>query len=155
MSNLTIEAGKFYKTGNGLKVKMLEIVGEYIVGYFDACVGPRPGIWEHTGRYRFGGSDEPLNIVAPWTDPPAVDWDRFPAHIVAVAMDEDGAWNAYLEVPTTDKANPNATGWYHGPSPTNHVYLCAFGVHKEHRPVFSGDWRDSLAVRPGWEEGKE
>lgn len=147
MSDLIIEAGEFYKTRGGLKAKALEQVGERIVGYFisgvdDIC----PRTWYLNGVFCCGVPCDHLDIVAPWTDPPVVDWSKFPTHVVAVAMDKDGLWQGYPYIPIP------YDNWWSYKNGDDSFSMCSILIRDI--PKFSGDWRDSLAVRPGW-EGKE
>ena len=140
--SLTIEAGKFYRTRGGMKVKISDMVGGYGIGFFITDAGPCPCTWEINGRYRYGLPTESLNIVALWIDPPMVDWDKFPKHIVAVFKMPTSHWRCATFIPTpmdNDGWDIVFTGRYH--------FSCE--LEPEEHPSFAGDWRNSLVIRPG------
>lgn len=145
MSDLKIEAGKFYKTRDGKKARIYAtdggecypVHGAILVCNKEWCTKS----WKADGREWFW-SQTIDDIVSPWIDPPVVDWDSLPKHIVAVAMDENGLWYGYVAVPKRYESDWDIKERY---------YYSDWLLYCEHTPAFSGDWRDSLAVRPGYE----
>lgn len=149
--SLTIEAGKFYRTKNGNKVRVYAIYGveddkekQPIHGAWLCGKGWFAAAWCKDGSWPYEHEDG-FNLVAPWVDPPVVDWEKFPKHIVAIAMGASGKWYGYLKVPII-----GITAY------TTHNPYEAFDIRDtEYEDItFSGDWRDSLVIRPGYDEAK-
>lgn len=157
---MNIEAGKFYKTRNGMKVRIYATDGGRINdpsnpdNFYDEAVHGaffRDGYWYMI----YWGIDGVLSrremkdfdIVSPWFDPPLVDWDKFPKHIIALAMNDDGTWRGYLDRP--NGINEKQGVWYLTERP---YFRAMFEIKPADYPIFSGDWRDSLVIRPGYEK---
>lgn len=86
--------------------------------------------WDVNCKYRF----KPTK--------PSIDWSHVGSKVVAIATDEDGASWCFPQVP--EVLDSDATGWS--------------GVVINYADIFASfdpgtcDWRDSLIVRPGYEE---
>lgn len=156
--SLTIEAGSFYKTRCGLKARIYA-TDCHKVGYSGLTAHGAIfsyGEWNFREWWLSDGKDaivekEPeFDLVAPWIDPPVVDWDKLPSYIVAMAMNESGDWYGFTAVRIT----PHGWSWDYEDRQVGRyqgkimIFTCDY-------PKFSGDWRDSLAIRPGHEEGKK
>lgn len=154
--SLTIEAGKFYKTRQGFKAKVYEVYNEYAHGavlvksQWNAVEWFRDGVifTRSFPEHMETGAD----IVSAWIDPPVVDWDKLPPGILSVAIDKGGEEYGYL---TT---NVSATGyeWIAG-APNIHIGSLSLWYCRlpDGTIRFSGDWRDSLVIRPGYKEAKQ
>lgn len=150
---IQIEAGKFYKTRIGIKAVIYAVErggNKPIHGAIFNGTGWDIRAWDVRGNHAPEFSNHHnIDLIAPWADPPVVDWDRFPNHIVAVAMDADGQWSGY----TTPDLHTASITWSRTGG-FRHDYHLWVSLNSRDYPAFAGDWRDSLAVRPGYEEGK-
>jgi hypothetical protein len=66
-----------------------------------------------------------------------VDWSREREWVKAVAMDSDGKWFRYDKFPEIGKYD---AWWADG---CKHQ-----SMHRSEYPQFTGDWKDSLCIRP-------
>jgi len=135
---MKIESGKYYKTRDGRKARIYATDGD---GDYPICGailddnGWQPAIWDSKGRgYAKVMLQSAIDIISEWRDAPIVNWSAMPAWCNYVAMDEDGAWYAYIEEPDTDS---------HSWSNKSHCYF----IPKQYAPTFTGEWKDSLAER--------
>lgn len=157
MPDLVIEAGKFYRTRNGIKAVVYAVYPNQfweILGALYFNNGWNSHAWRRNGQALTGSIPYDHDLISPWIDPPVVDWDKFPPWIVAVAKDSNGYWTAYLDVPIREESDRH---WYYNQdsySGGKVLYFASFGIRDDDAPTFSGDWRDSLAIRPGHEEEK-
>lgn len=145
--SLTIEAGKFYKTKSGIKATILgRIPGKDIaVGYVTTlCDGVISGSWKvFEGENR--ENDSLLDLVSPWVDPPVVDWRNIAPGILAVALSQEYILMGYLRADLVQLGG----NWKHfGKDLPPHIAAPL----PRHLMAFSGDWRDSLVIRPGYEK---
>lgn len=138
---IIIEAGKFYATKNGLKVRIYSVDGTPDAPVHGAFLGPKgwnARLWTHEGTALFAIE---LDIIDPWIEKPIVDWSAMPKWGNYVAMDKNGKWHWYALLPSI---SPDSCGmWKLNTSST----FCGFippGFH----PQFGGDWNQSLAERP-------
>lgn len=146
-----IKERKFYRTRNGNKAIVYAIHRNQSGGVHGAIFDGGKWVithWELNGRYFDPVDDHPCSLVSPWEASPIVDFNYFPAHIVAVAMDEDGDWHGFSDIPA---ANIRDKAWYSSVSGLHDLY-CTFDLYDDHCPMFSGDWSDSLAIRPGYDQ---
>lgn len=67
---------------------------------------------------------------------PKVNWSAMPAWAKWVAMDEDGDWFWFSEMPNTDEGQ-----WQHQSG-------CCGIIPAQGVPNFTGGWKDSLVERP-------
>lgn len=75
---------------------------------------------------------------------PSINWDHVAKHIVAMATDGDEETCMHIRVPIeTDE-----WGWVGG-------LICDKAHHFASFVPGTCNWRDSLVIRPGYEEGKE
>lgn len=94
--------------------------------------------WWPDGGESLTGNVSFHDLISPWVDAPVVDWSREREWVRAIARDEDGDWNRYDSVPVADEHLPM---WV---SQTCVTQL----MHPSECPQFTGDWKDSLCVRP-------
>lgn len=114
----------------------------------DAVVGWRIGrdgaaarCWTISGRYVSDRDNSDYDLVSEWVETVPWDWSTTPPWINYVAMDIDLEWMLY-----SDKPKQAQSGWRtEGP-------YCA--VPPAFWPKWSGDWKQSLTVRPGYKESK-
>jgi hypothetical protein len=134
---MTITPG-YYRTRGGRKARVLctDAEGPYpIVGYICYEGGPATCLWDWDSVS--GSTRGPLDLVHPWVDAPVVDWSKEREWVKAVAMDKDGRWVRYNVTP---KADGSGNWWFPD---------CEFQrIHPSEYPQFTGDWKDSLCVRP-------
>ena len=144
---LVIEVGKFYRTRNDQKVRILATdrkgSGYEVVGLIDYGKGEAWASWTKLGKYNINEKNHTLDLVAPWIDPPVVNWAAMPAWAKWVAMDEDGVWSWFETKPwrveETTKPSPE---WQRHGSWTFGMIPSAFA------PTYCGPWQDSLVERP-------
>lgn len=141
MKKLKIESGKFYKTANGLKAKVIEVDDVYgaVYGWVSDWIEPpttrTPTQWYLDGvnvNRRFILSEE-------WIEPePALefDWSCLPAWTRFIAMDSNGEWFSYDVSPSRGLST-----WLVA---EDHV-----SIPDEYAPKnYTGDWKDSLRENP-------
>lgn len=157
MSDLIIEAGQFYKT----RIKTRAIV------YATNQGGSKPvhgaifngtswdiRAWDSRGHFAPELTlSHNIDLVSPWIDPPVVDWESLPAGFVAVAIDRNGNEYAYIDtcVGVNEKdgcfyVSGDSKLWAICPSVESYFELPKGTIQS------TGDWRDSLVIRPGHEE---
>jgi hypothetical protein len=108
---------------------------------FIGWVGGYSYSWTVDGRW-LGDVDQHLDLIEPWTDPVPLDWSTTPPWINWIAMDENKDWWMYAAEPS---AGPAA--WLGGGC-SRHM------IPKSHAPKWSGDWKLSKTMRPGYKEAK-
>lgn len=149
MQNQTIEQGKSYKTRTGLRADILKTIrsslGIVHVGYVTNHAGTiMARTWNMNGVCECSA----CLLISLWTEPPVVDWDKFPKHIVVVAMDHNGHWEGFTCIPIIGNDEECSYDWDFDPKA---IYPCYCNIEPDDYPAFTGDWRDSLAIRPGHE----
>lgn len=138
---LKIEAGKFYRTRDGRKAGIYRTDvnhPEYSIhGYVEFDSVEYPLVWRSDGRY-FDTGEHCTDLISEWHESLGFDWDCLPPWCnKCIAMNEDGAWNAYSNEPT-----PRPWGSYN-------VYATIIAIPREYQPKnFTGDWTDSLFKNP-------
>lgn len=135
---MKIEPGKFYKTRDGRKVRIYATDGcddWPIHGATLINCGWQLCRWDSQGRAKVHTLlSITADIIGEWRDTPIVNWPAMPAWCTYVAMDKDGTWYAYIDMP-----NIELNGWAN----SDHCYF----IPKEYHPIFTGNWKDSLAER--------
>jgi hypothetical protein len=140
------ELGKYYKTRGGHKARVI---------CADRKGGPSPIIvlvlkelkleflvqLSADGSYLGSGQPHSDDLISEWIDKPEWDWSKAADWHVAIAMDEDKRWFPFREVPS--KVEISWCGSHDRSIPP------------EHAPKWTGDWRESLIVRPGFEKGED
>lgn len=136
---MKIELNKFYRTRNGHKARIYTTdgYGDYpIHGAVLMDNGWRLAMWSSGGNsYANGARQDTFDLISAWTDTSSVNWAAMPAWCNYVAMDENGHWYAHEIEPTI-----NYTWW-------ESDGLSVF-IPKEYHPIFTANWKDSLAKRP-------
>jgi hypothetical protein len=141
-NKLIIEAGKFYRTRDGRKARIYATDGQSplsIHGAIALDVGWNTFRWEKNGSYYEGSEESQNDLIAEWIDKPQIDWSVMPEGAVAVAMDGKGTWRAFPDKVPVKVGN----GW---------VRAGAMKLYPNHRPKWTGDWKDSLVIKPGHEQ---
>lgn len=87
--------------------------------------------------FRLGEGEE-----IPTLDRPVVNWEWMSKWTKAVAMDAAGNWYGHAVIP---RPNDFYADW-----PGEHYFF----IPEEYAPHWQGDWKESLCVRPGIEEGE-
>ena len=155
MPDLTIEAGNVYKTRDGYKARVYATDGEVdgdnqqpIHGAYLLCGSWYSTVWRGDGKQPLRENNE-FDLVAPWVDPPVVDWAKFPKFIVAIARTKDGEWQTFNSTP---ELREELGEWGN----FGDDFFMSGSIWQERlRPKFTGDWRDSLAIRPSHEPYKQ
>lgn len=143
---MTIRLGKYYRTrgGNKARVICLDVAGNAYPTLVLIDNGYYESIYSMTtdGRMPSGNIEDEHDLISEWIEKPEFDWSNAAAWHVAIAMDEDGEWLAYNDVP----------------EPGEGVWCCCKHLETippEHAPKWTGDWDDSLIIRPGHEQKEE
>jgi hypothetical protein len=97
--------------------------------------------WNNAGR-RDSLQFTPDDLIEPWTDPVPWDWSTTPQWINWIAMWSEGDWFMF----DIEPAITNMGEWH------NHGSSCHL-IPKTHSPKWSGDWRESKTMRPGFNGG--
>lgn len=130
-----------WKTRDGRKAIVAAINGS--ARSYTKCIGWVNGSvfsWCLSGKWT-GESNQDLDLVAPWIDPVSWDWSTTPPWINWIAKDEDGAWWMYQCEPECRNVS------WSGKGNSSHQ------VPLSHAPKWSGDWRKSKTMRPGFNGG--
>jgi hypothetical protein len=134
---MNIEVGKWYKTCKGEKAYVAcEMPGPVkFCGYRIRGDVGIPSSWHADGSYIMGGSCTE-DLCAEWSDKPDIDWSREKDWVKAIAMMSCiGYWYRFSEEPVyKDNCWWTKEGGYL--------------MHKSEYPKWSGDWKDSLVIRP-------
>jgi hypothetical protein len=77
------------------------------------------------------------DLISPWIDAPVVDWSKEREWVKAIAKDRSGSWCRFDGVPVMAKEN-----WLID-DPFRYIWM-----HPSEYPQFTGDWKDSLCIRP-------
>ncbi len=137
---MKIEVG-YWETRDGRKARVLctDAPGEYpIVGYVVFEGKADPWVWFPDGSgLNCGGR---LDLERPWIDRPTIDWSKEREWVKAVARDEIGNWFRYSVTPSKTE---NGQWIDDGSAPCEVQWM-----HPSEYPQFTGDWKDSLCVRP-------
>ena len=87
-----------------------------------------------------------MDLIAPWADPVPWDWSTTPPWINWIAMWDDGEWFMFDKEPVLEAAH---IGWIgSGAKSVSHA------IPNSHAPKWSGDWKLSKTMRPGYKEVK-
>lgn len=135
---MKIEVG-YWETRDGRKARVLCTDAEFIypcVGYVEIRNGDvRLVTWTLNGRLHGTTSDYNDDLIRPWIDRPVIDWSKERDWVKAITMDAGGQWFRSSKVP-----NQGVNCWHDGG-------WCQ-RMHPSEHPQFTGDWKDSLCVRP-------
>lgn len=97
--------------------------------------------WAEDGSYSLSHSNDIADLIAPWVDPVPWDWSTTPPWINWIAMDASGAWYMYDKDPSlTEKA------W-------SFIGKSCHRIPNSNDPQWSGDWKLSKTMRPGYNGG--
>jgi hypothetical protein len=138
-----IQVGKFYKTRNGLKVRIYALDGHtpYSVhgAYQHKGLGWIFTGWTNDGIYTSSLDDCPasdLGIMSEWVDKPIFDWSIQSSWFKYAAMDYDEEWFLFDDKPI------RALERWVGVGST-----CISRIPPAYAPTFEGDWKNSLIQR--------
>ena len=97
--------------------------------------------WDESGRFIGDEEDDDCDIVAQWIDPVPWDWSTTPPWIDWIARDEAGIWYLCdMEPSLIGKSWDLFGGVFHV-------------IPSHYYPKWSGDWRKSKTMRPGFNGG--
>lgn len=142
---MKLEVDKKYVTKTGTVCKCVAILSaENYTGGFPAIVLIDNDVYTYTmsGEYYYE-STHPLDLISEYVEKPKVDWSKFAAWHNYLAMDKDGRWHAFCDLPIII-----TTYWQDRDEACRLVpkEYCQ-RVPNEYYPEFSGDWKDSLICR--------
>jgi hypothetical protein len=141
---LILEPGKEYLAFPNWRMRCIsdlrmEEEGEYpvVMERYSKVKGWKgPFYYKKDGTHKYADH----NIIGPWNSKPVVDWSLYSKWTKAVAMDEDGLWYGYTEIPTKLSA-------------TWELQYSMISIPPEYAPKnadgtpWTGNWKDSLVVR--------
>ena len=129
--SLTLQVGKAYRTRSGKKREIIYKKGGRHVSIDPETLEMRVVTTE--GIVINGGYQDPLDLTAEWTEKPMFDRALLPVW-KAIAMDRNGDWWVYTEVPTQNEKDG--------------VWLSRGGIplNPDHYPTYVGPWQESLVV---------
>lgn len=141
---LILEPGKEYLAFPNWRMRCIsdlrmEEEGEYpvVMERYSKVKGWKgPFYYKKDGTHKYADH----NIIGPWNSKPIVDWSLYSKWTKAVAMDEDGLWYGYTEIPTKLSA-------------TWELQYSMISIPPEYAPKnadgtpWTGNWKDSLVVR--------
>lgn len=88
------------------------------------------------GTYLSTMQESFVDLIKPWVDKPIVDWSKERDWVKAIAKDLDQRWWRLDAVPK----GHDGIGW--------RAHTFGSRMHPSEYPTFSGDWKDSLIIRP-------
>lgn len=135
---MKIEAGKYYRTRDGRKARVLctdHVKLNYPVA---GSIGGELYSWTGEGEF-YRGTINIIDLVAEWIDKP-----ELPPGVVlpswankAMAMDESGRWHCFSHTPEIYDIE-----WVFPETETGQFYA----IPRDCCPEWRGDWKDSLVV---------
>lgn len=134
---MNIELNKTYRTRSGQKCRIIcvDAKGDRpILGLIENKRGGESVIALHELGVETPDNPSPYDLISEWTDPLEYDRSLLPAWCnKAIAMDADGQWNCYEEIPNVglDENQWSSDGNFNI-------------IPDSHAPKWKGDWRDSL-----------
>jgi hypothetical protein len=134
---MKIEKGKFYKSRDGRKWEVLTT--ERNSGDYPIVAISEDGDIESfsiNGHIIIDNDDDEDDLIAEWTEPVEIPWRDYPTWCKWVAMDKDGEWCGFVNIP-----RQRSDGWY--------SMDVSFYIPTDYTPRnFTGDWTESLFERP-------
>ena len=91
---------------------------------------------------RFENATSQFDLVAPWSDPVPWDWSTTPPWINWIAKNAKGVWCMFDNEPSE-----MGNAWSLNGASCHHV-------PQSNEPKWSGDWKLSKTMRPGYKEVK-
>jgi len=101
------------------------------------------GFWTIEGRWNYDGSIHNYDLVGPWIEPVPWDWATTPPFL-------NYLWRqAYLRRWFLTRRQPimGERCWL--------PKEACFAIPEDYAPNWTGDWKDSLTVRPGFPESQQ
>jgi len=147
MSALNIQPGRFYRTRDGEKAEVLKTGcrsagGETVVVLIHVKNGKMAIRWYFDGGRYLNHSTSGNDLIAEWSDKPEIDWSKMPERAVAAMRGPTLRWYAA----TIQPQGLTDFGW------TQSIGAEVWELYPQHVPKeWTGDWRDSLVIRPGVE----
>jgi len=128
----------YWETKDGRKARVLctDAPGRCPVkGYIETAEGESGSMsWALKGEW-LSPSNTGADLIRPWIDRPVVDWAKEREWVKAIAMASSGHWYRGDRVPELAQ-----TGWV--------FQKDVQWMHSSEHPQFTGNWKDSLCVRP-------
>lgn len=109
----------------------------YWIGWVDG----QSASWAESGRFVGEEDDQDCDLVAPWIEPVQWDWSTTPQWLNCLIQGPSGHW--YL----------CEAGVYVGNDGLLFNGSKSIRVPEEYAPKWSGDWRKSKTMRPGFNGG--
>jgi len=134
------QQGKFYRTDNNIQVQCTHVTGTHAIFHYlngDAFLTDENGE-PHSSHYPRVGNEWAKPIIV-------IPWHLLPPHIIAWAMDRNYDQYYYATIPSKTKK-----GWRLLSDITRPYMLLDYFIpmEPEHEIEYTGDWRESLQVRP-------
>lgn len=134
---MKIEIGKFYKTDKGRKARVIctdsKLSVFNVICLVETSVGTET--IKHVDQSGIGGLGE--SLVSEWIDKPQYFREDLPSWAnKAIAMNDNGQWVCFSEIPTAQRAfGIFLIGFWHSAA-----------IPNSHAPKWDGDWINSLLV---------
>ena len=133
-----------WKTRDGCKaIVAASNAGAHPLHYWIGWIDGQNAAWTESGRFIGDEEDNDCDLVAPWIELVPWDWSTTPPWINWIAKDEEG-WVMHGCEPQIE--NDATDVWYN----EDGQYL---NIPDEYAPKWSGDWRKSKTMRPGFNGG--
>ena len=150
-NELKIEAGKFYRDRKDRNWEAVKSCKNYtgIPLFLLMCEKECCSNWvDLAGRNYTKTGDSSCDLISEWIDAPEVDWSFIPPWFIALAMNKNFDWRAFTEKPSLLVGNSiwSIPGTFYQPGQT------VIDIPSQYAPKFTGDWKDSLVCRPGFEK---
>jgi hypothetical protein len=132
---MKIELGKFYKTRQGLRARVVCVDAPSRQSVVVVLEDGQVYTCSKIGCYYCPEHPNACDLIAPWHQIPYVDWLALPAWVNFVAKGNDGRWRAYIRKPEF-----STIGWL----PAGE-FPCV--IPGDYAPKWDGDWSESLTSR--------
>ena len=149
-NKISVTTGKYYRTRNNYKVRILTTDRKHnypAVGLLDCKGVDELHSWSLEGRWFSSTSENDLDLVCEWYEPPVIDWPAMPAWARYVAQNEDGSWWWFTQAPerVSDVVTHDNGGKIED---ERGVLTDGERIPEKYAPIYSGPWEDSLVERP-------
>ncbi len=151
---MELKLGKCYKTRDGRKARVIcdDLKTRYNCNFIALVMdGHKDKPFEETiyvNEYgKMGLINSDYDLVSEWIDKPEFDWSKAAAWHVAVAKAKyDRKWYVFDKIPEYRDCYDRYT-YVRGS-----VLYCGEQIPDEHSPIWDGDIKDSLIIRPGYKQ---
>lgn len=150
-----IKKGQFWRTRGGLKAEIFATDGFGDYPVFGRIFSSRDQIcstWNKNGYFQ--SSEHSYDLVEHWKDKLVVDWSLYSKATKAIAMDGNGRWHEFQDIPYYTDDSPLGYGvWIYNtrrdPNSAHGLIIPeTYLIPKDNCPKFDGQSKDSLCIRP-------